>query len=107
MKENNGVFLVTFIVMILLIVLFILGIKYLNLGVKDDVMPKYGVVAKNVIDTDDLDIWNRKDNLFVSYNGNLCGIVDIDSKVVVDLEYDKCKITSNGFIVSKEDNYYL
>ena len=107
MKENNGVFLVTFIVMILLIVLFILGIKYLNLGVKDDVIPKYGIVAKNVIETDDLDIWNRKDNLFVSYNGNLCGVVDINSKVVVDIEYDKCKITSNGFIVNKEDNYYL
>ena len=96
MKENNGVFLVTFIVMILLIVLFILGIKYLNLGVKDEVIPKYGIVAKNVIETDDLDIWNRKDNLFVSYNGNLCGVVDINSKVVVDIEYDKLTMISSS-----------
>lgn len=106
MKENNGVFLITFIVIILFIVLGIMGIKYLNLGVNNN-KEEYAVVAKDFIEADDLDVWKRKDNRFIIYRNDSCGIVDINSNVIVDIKYDECSITSNGYLVSNDNENFI
>lgn len=108
MKKNNGAFLISFIAIIFFIIFGILGIKYLDFGVDEDTnVNQYGIVAKNFIESDDLEIWGRKDNLFVTYEGDSCGVIDVDSNVIIDIEYDNCMITSNGFIVNKNDKYFV
>lgn len=112
MKKNGVAFLVIFLVLGLFVTLGILCLKYLdlpleNINRQDEL--KYGVVSKNYIKSDKILSLSsdNEDDLFVSTIGGKCGIVDINSNVIIDIKYEECSLYNGRAIVKDDKMYYF
>lgn len=105
-KKGFIFFILLFSLIICLIVCLVIFI-FLNKDKDEliDVVKKpYGVISRNKIDYKNVNIEGMSDFLIV-YDDNKCGIIDIDSNLVVDIKYDYCFVDKDSFLVSDKISY--
>lgn len=107
MKKNNFAFVVIIIVLFLVIGIGILCLKFVKPSIPLPVEEKevYGVVDTSFLKINNM--FGNTDFLFISYEGNKCGLVDSNSNVVADFIYDICYFQGDNAIISDSDYSYL